>query len=80
MGLKDRLRIGRKGSAAGVNAYGSLREMLQMISGIGSDGMKGYAAQISDGYASNPYVLKCVDLRATAVSSLTPVLYDSDGN
>lgn len=80
MGLKDRLRIGRKGSAAGVNAYGSLREMLQMISGRGSDGMKGYAAQISDGYASNPYVLKCVDLRATAVSSLTPVLYNSDGN
>lgn len=57
----------------------TLQEFLGLLRSS-DGGMTDYRSQLMDGYASNPYVCKCVDLRATAVSSLTPVLYDQDGN
>lgn len=43
--------------------------------GIGKD----YEDQLREGYARNPYVARCVDLRATAVASLEPRVTTTDG-
>lgn len=39
-----------------------------------------YSAQVERGLASNPYVMRAVEIRANAVAQLTPVLYDREGN
>lgn len=39
-----------------------------------------YSTQATHGAERNPYVARCVELRASAVASLHPVLYDADGN
>lgn len=39
-----------------------------------------YPSQLRDGFRANPYIARCVDLRANAVASLDPVLLDADGN
>lgn len=41
---------------------------------------KSYPSQVLNGLASNAYVHRCVDLRASACSSVSPVLYDDDGD
>lgn len=52
-----------------------------MIQGGGSVGLSSsYQSQLDDGLRANPYIMRCVDLRASAVASLTPILYDEDGN
>ena len=52
-----------------------------MIHGGGSQGLtSSYSSQLDDGLRANPYIMRCVDLRASAVASLTPILYDEDGN
>ena len=52
-----------------------------MIHGGGSQGLtSSYSSQLDDGLRANPYIMRCVDLRASAVASLTPILYDGDGN
>lgn len=38
-----------------------------------------YSSQVIQGLKSNPYVLRCVELRANAVSSLEPILIDRKG-
>lgn len=38
-----------------------------------------YSSQVSQGLQSNPYVLRCVELRANAVASLDPILLDRNG-
>ena len=45
------------------------------VEGIGAD----YERQLKDGYAANPYVARCVDLRATAIATLRPVVMDAQG-
>lgn len=45
------------------------------IEGIGPS----YEQQLREGYAENPYVARCVDLRATAVATLRPMVTDSRG-
>lgn len=37
-----------------------------------------YSSQVRLGLQSNPYVLRCVELRANAIASLDPILIDSD--
>lgn len=39
-----------------------------------------YTRQLTEGYAKNPYVARCVDLRAQSVASLIPLVTDADGN
>ena len=38
-----------------------------------------YTDRVRKGLAANPYVLRAVEIRATGVSQLTPILYDRDG-
>lgn len=39
-----------------------------------------YTGQLNNGYKKNPYVAKCVDLRAGVLAGLSPLLLDKDGN
>lgn len=39
---------------------------------------RSYTAQVREGLSRNPYVYRCADLRATAVASLDPVIYDAN--
>lgn len=56
-------------------------DMVGMIQGGGSVGLSSsYQSQLDDGLRANPYIMRCVDLRASAVASLTPILYDEEGN
>ena len=56
-------------------------DMVGMIQGGGSVGLSSsYQSQLDDGLRANPYVMRCVDLIASSVASLTPILYDEDGN
>lgn len=58
------------------------REMGEVIMEGVSSGRRmssSYSSQVSDGLRSNPYILRCVDLRANAVASLDPILLDRDG-
>lgn len=50
------------------------------LSGVRFFGVgRSYGAQVKEGLARNPYVYRCADLRATAVASLDPVIYDVNG-
>jgi len=46
----------------------------------GSDDLRTYSVQFSEAFARNPYVYRCANLRASAVSSIHPLLLDDDGN
>lgn len=53
---------------------------LVLLGKTDSDIGPGYMSQINQGLSQNPYVARCIELRASTVASLTPILYDSDGN
>lgn len=56
-------------------------DMVGMIHGGGGQGLTStYNSQLDDGLRANPYIMRCVDLRASAVASLAPILYDEGGN
>lgn len=56
-------------------------DILDMILGTMSEGMTStISSQISKGYCANPYIARCVELRANALASLDPLLLDTDGN
>lgn len=39
-----------------------------------------YEVQVRQGYADNPYVMRCIDLIGNAIAALDPILYDEEGN
>ena len=76
MSIIDRLRIQRKGLGSPPVASPITVFLDPLKAGIG----KSYAAQIAEGLSENPYVYRCADLRATAVASLEPIIYDTEGS
>lgn len=76
MSLIDRFRVQRKGMEPPPTANPITVLLDPMRAGIG----KSYAAQIAEGLSDNPYVYRCADLRATAVASLDPIIYDHEGS
>lgn len=60
-------------------------DLISAIIGAGpGNGPRGltssYSSQVSEGLRANPYIARCVELRANAVSSLDPILLDGEGN
>lgn len=52
-----------------------------IISGNAQTGLQSsYMSQVNDGLKVNPYVARCVNLIASTVASLDPMLFDKDGN
>lgn len=49
------------------------------VRAVGRGPGRSYTKQVRQGLAGNPYVYRCADLRASAVASLDPVIYDKDG-
>ena len=75
MGILDRI-IQRKSLPS--RAEGPLEVILprtEHVEGIGPS----YEEQLREGYAANPYVARCIDLRATAVATLRPMVTDMQG-
>lgn len=66
----------KSGPQPGTTAWETVIPVDDARPGIGPD----YTSQLIKGYSSNPYVARCVDIRAQAVSSLVPLVVDADGN
>lgn len=77
MGLLDRIQ---KKSVTEEYRGSNLESIVgRILSGVFRGGMgRSYTSQVRDGLSMNPYVYRCADLRATAVASLDPVIYDKN--
>lgn len=77
MGLLDRIQ---KKSVTEEYRGSNLESIVgRVLSGVFRGGMgRSYTSQVRDGLSMNPYVYRCADLRATAVASLDPVIYDKN--
>lgn len=73
----------RKSDGPGMDARqlaGHVSTMMTIAPDDGGIKFASYGDRVRNGLAANPYVLRAVEIRATGVSQLTPVLYDRDGN
>lgn len=51
---------------------------LELLAGANGEIGEGYLSQMANGLAKNPYVLRCVELRASACASPDPIIYGQD--